>query len=69
MIKFTKKFSFAHGGIRIETFMPGQIVEEPSERLREVALKEKVAVKATEKDIKAFNAAKAKSDTEKEESK
>ena len=50
MIKFTKKFSFAHGGTIIEHFVKGQVVENPSERLKEVAIKEKVAVDATEKE-------------------
>lgn len=61
MIKFIKKFSFAHNGIRIEHFTEGQIVENPSERLKEVALKEKVAIDTSAKKTSAAKGKKEKS--------
>lgn len=36
-IKFTKKYSFAHRGVEIENFEPGQIVENPSPDLEKTA--------------------------------
>ena len=43
-LKFTKTFKFAHGGTQIECFQPGQVVENPSDRLYDVAIEEKVAI-------------------------
>lgn len=43
-LKFTKAFKFAHGGTQIECFNPGQIVENPSDRLYEIAIAEKAAI-------------------------
>lgn len=43
-LKFTKAFKFAHGGTQIEAFQPGQVVENPSDRLYEVAIAEKAAI-------------------------
>jgi len=43
-LKFTKPFKFAHGGTQIECFQPGQIVENPSARLYEVAIADKAAI-------------------------
>jgi len=43
-LKFTKTFKFAHGGTQIECFNPGQIVENPSDRLYEIAIAEKAAI-------------------------
>lgn len=43
-LKFTKAFKFAHGGTQIEAFQPGQVVENPSDRLYEVAIADKAAI-------------------------
>jgi len=43
-LKFTQPFKFAHGGTQIECFQPGQIVENPSARLYEVAIADKAAI-------------------------
>lgn len=43
-LKFTKPFKFAHGGTQIECFAAGQIVENPSERLYQVAIQDGAAV-------------------------
>lgn len=43
-LKFTKAFKFAHGGTQIECFSPGQVVENPSDRLYEVAIADKAAI-------------------------
>ncbi len=43
-LKFTKAFKFAHGGTQIEVFQPGQIVENPSDRLYEIAITDKAAI-------------------------
>lgn len=43
-LKFTKTFKFAHGGTQIESFQPGQVVENPSDRLYDVAISEKAAI-------------------------
>lgn len=43
-LKFNKAFKFAHGGTQIECFNPGQIVENPSGRLYEIAIAEKAAI-------------------------
>ena len=47
-LKFTTAFKFAHGGTQIECFESGQIVENPSSRLYEVAIAEKVAINPDE---------------------
>lgn len=61
-LKFTKTFKFAHGGTQIEAFQPGQVVENPSDRLYEVAIAEKAAVDPeVEEAISAVEKAEKKS--------
>lgn len=43
-LKFTSQFKFAHGGTQIEEFSPGQVVENPSPRLYQVAIEDGAAV-------------------------
>lgn len=43
-IKFTSQFKFAHGGTQIEEFAPGQVVENPSPRLYQVAIECEAAI-------------------------
>ncbi len=43
-LKFIRKYKFAHGGTRIEEFTLGQVIENPPDRLCQVALKDKAAV-------------------------
>lgn len=53
-LKFTKTFKFAHGGTQIESFQPGQVVENPSDRLYDVAISEKAAIDPEIKEDVAF---------------
>jgi len=43
-LKFETSFKFAHGGTQIEEFAPGQIVENPSPRLYQVAIECEAAI-------------------------
>jgi len=44
MLKFTKEYKFAHNGVRVECFQPGQEVAEPTAELYDFALRAGVAV-------------------------
>jgi len=44
MLKFTKEYKFAHNGVKVECFQPGQEVAEPTAELYDFALRAGVAV-------------------------
>lgn len=43
-LQFIKEYAFAHQGIRIERFLPGQVVADPSDELLRMALADGVAI-------------------------